>query len=297
MYLIIGASSFIGSHIYWHCKKIGREVLGTYYAHPGCSEWVPFDICKDDLWGFSQRNLAGKPLEAVILCGANASIDKCKRDVQASHLLNVERSWKVLKQAGEMGAKAIFLSSEAVFDGEKGMYVEEDIPSPITVYGRQKLQVEQKISQELENYLIFRISRAVSSSYGEKDILGEFYNKIMAQEDIVCLKNQSFCLTEVEDIARVMIEAIDKDKKGLYHVSSGNYLSRYELALLFADKIFGGYGKIFEKEYRDIPFADKRHIYGGLEGKKLAGLLKFHYMDTEGILQKYKRTIPGGVWE
>lgn len=94
-----------------------------------------------------------------------------------------------------------FLSSEAVFDGETGMYSEEDIPNPITLYGRQKLQIEQYIMRNHNNYLIFRISRAVSCQFGEKDIFNEFYQKIVSNEEILCLKNQSFCLTEVHDIA------------------------------------------------------------------------------------------------
>lgn len=81
---------------------------------------------------------------------------------------------KILAKANKLGIKSIFLSSEAVFDGRKGMYTEEDIPNPITLYGKQKLQIEN-----LNDYLIFRISRATGSSFGEKDIFDEFYNKII----------------------------------------------------------------------------------------------------------------------
>lgn len=66
-----------------------------------------------------------------------------------------------------------------MFDGRKGMYTEDDIPNPITLYGRKKLQIEQYMIENLNDYFIFRISKATGSSFGEKDFFDEFYNKII----------------------------------------------------------------------------------------------------------------------
>jgi dTDP-4-dehydrorhamnose reductase len=57
-----------------------------------------------------------------------------------------------------VGAKLVFYSSDYVFNGENDPYQETDQPDPICVYGRQKLEVEQKISELLDNYLICRIA-------------------------------------------------------------------------------------------------------------------------------------------
>lgn len=288
MYLIIGASSFIGSHLFMLCKKEGIDVLGTYYTHTYNDEWVPFDLCIDELPLLCEKNLNGKMPDAIVICSANTSIDSCKRDEKASDRLNVTSMKKLLDQADAMGIKTVFLSSEAVFDGKRGLYTESDIPKPVTLYGRQKLQIEQYIMDHISNYLIFRISRAVGSCYQEKDIFYEFYHKIMNLEEIVCLKNQYFCLTEVDDIAKGMIGAIEKGLRGLFHLSSANYISRYELAKLYAEKIFGGYDNIVEKDYRELPFADGRHLYAGLNGEKLAAQLNLEYMDLDTILEKYR---------
>jgi dTDP-4-dehydrorhamnose reductase len=290
MYLIIGASSFIGRHLYEYCKNNNVEVMGAYYTHSFNNEWIKFDICSDDLRTLIGKYIPDKVLEAVIICGANASIDSCKRNETESNRLNVEGTKRILAQTDEMGIKSVFLSSEAVFDGRKGMYSEEDEPNPITLYGSQKLQIEQYMVQNVKDYLIFRISRATGSSFGEKDIWGEFYNKIVNNEDIICLKNQSFCLTEVDDIAQCIVMSLMKNMKGLYHLSSPNYISRYELAKLYADKILGGYNKIYEKEYDEMPFLDNRHIYGGLNGEKLIQLLKISFLNIDEILNKYAAT-------
>lgn len=290
MYLIIGASGFIGRHLYDYCKKNNIDVLGTYYTHLHNSEWVKFNICKDNLRDLCNRKMKGKIPNAVILCSANTNIDSCKKNEDSSNGLNVIGIRRIIQQANGLGIKCVFLSSETVFDGNKGMYVEDDVPNPISLYGKQKLQVEQFIQSNVSDYLIFRISRAVGSAYGEKDIFNEFYNKVVRKEEIVCLKDQSFCLTEIGDIVRGIIKSLEQDIKGLYHLSSNNYVSRYELAQFYTKKIFGGYGKIIEKKYSDMNFFDNRHILGGLNGKKIAELLGVHFMSIDDILNVYKQT-------
>ncbi len=291
MYLIIGASGFIGSHLYEQCRGNGIDVLGTYCTHSYNPEWIRFDICADDLYDFCIRYLNGKDLDAVVLCGANANIDSCKKNRIESSLLNVTATQRILEQADVLGAKCVFLSSEAVFDGTKGMYAEEDATNPVTVYGMQKLRVEQYMIHNISDYLIFRISRAVGSRFGEQDIFDEFYRKMVGNEEIVCLKNQSFCLTEIGDITQGIINALNQNISGLYHLSSANYISRYKLGQLYGKRMFGGYENIIEKEYSSMSFLDNRHIYGGLKGDKIGEVLGLEYKDLEDILERYIASI------
>lgn len=296
MYLIIGASSFIGKHLYEYCKRTGMDVLGTYYTHADYPEWIKFDIGSDDLNKFCFTYLNGKVPDTVIVCGANGNIDSCKSNEAESYLLNVISTQRILGQADALGVKCVFLSSEAVFDGNKGMYAEEDAVNPVTVYGKQKLQVEQYIIQNIRNYLIFRISRAVGSKFGEKDIFHEFYNRIVQKKEIVCLKDQSFCLTEVHDIVYGIRKALEHNLTGLYHLSSENYISRYHLAQIYCEKVFGGYGKIAEKSYIDMHFLDNRHIFGGLNGSKLKQRVGINYKSVSEILDKYLETFDKDIF-
>ena len=287
MYLIIGASGFIGSHLYEQCRGNGIDVLGTYCTYSYNPEWVRFDICADDLNEFCIRHLNGKDLDAVVLCGANGNIDSCKKNGVESSLLNVTGTQRILGQADALGAKCVFLSSEAVFDGKKGMYTEEDATNPVTVYGMQKLKVEQYMIHNIRDYLIFRISRAVGSRFGERDIFDEFYKKMTGNKEIVCLKDQSFCLTEVGDIVKGILQTLEQKMSGLYHLSSANYISRYELARFYGAKMFGGYNKISEQEYSEMNFLDNRHIYGGLSGGKLEKLIGIKYLSITDIMENY----------
>lgn len=293
MYLIIGASSFIGRHLYEYCKSNQIDVLGTYYMHPVYEEWVQFDLCKDTISSICDKYTGGQLPEAVIICGANTSIDNCKSNEEKSSQLNVGGTIRILDEIKSQEIKSVFLSSEAVFDGKRGMYEENDTPNPVTVYGKQKLLMEEYIVRNLENYVILRISRAVGCTFGEKDIFHEFYQNIVNNQEIICLKNQSFCPTNVNDIVQVIMKVVKMGVKGLYHLSNSNLVSRYQLAKLYSKAVFGDeYERIREMEYDELPFIDNRHIRAGLRGDKLADLLCFRYMDIEEILQKYKVTLP-----
>lgn len=289
MYLIIGASSFIGRHLYSYCERNRVKVFGTYYTHSYHNKWVHFDLHTDSLVDLCKK-FKGERLDAVIICSANASIDSCKRNEAASNMLNVLDTERIIEEADSMGIKTVFLSSEAVFDGKRGMYKEDDVPNPPTLYGNQKLQIEEYMIKNLSSYLVFRISRAVGSRFGEADIFEEFYKKITNREEIVCLKEQSFCLTEIGDISKCIVKALECDVNGLYHLSSRNYVTRYELAKIYAERIFGGYDRVVEKSYKEIPFLDKRHVHGGLNGTKLETLLGISYMGLEEILDRYAYT-------
>ena len=290
MYLIIGASGFIGSHLYEACKRRKIDVCGTCSRHFKNPEWHSFNIMEDDLKEFCQKNLDLDTIRAVIICGANSSIDNCVKNEDISTRLNVTGTKRILSQADSMGIKSVFLSSEAVFDGTKGMYSEEDRPAPVHLYGRQKLQIEEYMMQEIDNYLILRLSRVVGSRFGEKDIFDDFYRKIVNQEEILCLKDQSFCLTEVNDVSQGILISLEKNIHGLYHLSSDNYISRFKLAELYARKVFGGYEKIAEKEYDFFHFLDQRQVHGGLKGDKLADLIGLKFNNLTEIIDRYTQS-------
>lgn len=286
MYIIIGASSLIGRNLYGYLKKQKREVLGTFYSNSENEELIKFDICNDSILKLVEQYITSN-IAAIIICGANANIDSCKKNEKSSYELNVKGTQKLIDEIKQLNTKCVFLSSEAVFDGERGRECEEDTPNPITVYGKQKLLIEKYIMQELKDYIIFRLSRVIGNHFGEKDIFNDFYTRILKNEEISCLKDMSFCLTDIEDVSKIIISAVEKNICGLYHLSSNNHISRYDLANRYADMIFGGYSKIIEKEYEEIPFLDRRAVKGGLNGNRIVQLLELQYNSLDNILDRY----------
>ena len=104
-----------------------------------------------------RKVLAQNEAQAVIHPAAIPDLDICEADPARAFRVNVEGTWNVVEAAREIGASIAYISTDAVFDGEKRTpYTESDLAHPPTVYGKTKLQAEKSV-RALEKHFIFRI--------------------------------------------------------------------------------------------------------------------------------------------
>ena len=90
----------------------------------------------------------------VIHCAAWTDTTGCERDPERAMLVNGEGARNVAAACREIGAAMVYVSSNEVFDGEKGApYVEDDAPNPINSYGRSKLAGEIAVRETLDRAL------------------------------------------------------------------------------------------------------------------------------------------------
>ena len=284
MILIIGASGKIGNHIWEYCVNHNIECLGTYSTHE-MEGLYHYDL-SDDLQAFLEERNAIEKAETAIICSAITDIDRCKLNRSESDNINVLCTEKVIRECIRLEIKPVFISSEAVFDGKKGMYKENDSVNPITVYGQQKLEVETFIRKSCKSYLVVRISRAISSKWNNQGILKDFNDKVSKGQPIICIKNQRFSLTDADDIAESVIRAINKNMTGIYHISNNSNISRAELAKLYLSQVLKTESMIIEKELNEFLFVDSRHILGGLDGSLLAEKIDKQYKSVADILEE-----------
>ena len=79
----------------------------------------------------------------MIHCAALANVDACEADPAQARQLNTEVPGKLAEHVARGGARLLHVSTDAVFDGQRGGYTEEDAPNPLSVYARTKLEGEQ----------------------------------------------------------------------------------------------------------------------------------------------------------
>ena len=97
--------------------------------------------------------------DAVIHCSAYTAVDKAEDEPELCHLVNAVGTENIAKICKEIDTKMIYISTDYVFDGTKdGFYEVDDIPNPINVYGKTKLEGELAVQKILEKYFIVRIS-------------------------------------------------------------------------------------------------------------------------------------------
>lgn len=264
MILIVGASSYIGRHVAAGLGSLG--VIGTHSRHPVAGS-VYFDVTRMHLSDILPEEL---PITHALLCSANAKIDACKADVQRSYALNVVGMKAVIDEVVRRGVVPIFLSTEYVFDGERGDYTEEDAPSPTTVYGTQKLEVERYLAEHAPGTVVLRLAKVFGTDPDDGTILSGWLQQIQRGAEIRCARDQVFSPIHVSDVVAVIQAIIRQGLRGLFHV--GNPEPRSRLGML---KVLLRYveadARVIECSLKDLVFLDHRPLDLSLNPQKILG--------------------------
>lgn len=147
---------------------------------------------------------------------------------------NPKRAKEAMEQLVEsiklIGAKLIYISSDAVFDGTKGNYKEEDEANPITDYGRAKLVAETVIRENLKNFIIIRTSYIYGKSAADWDKrTTKLLNQIKQSETVQRFGDMYRSPIQVADLAGAIWRLIEKDFNGIIHVA-GKRRNIYEFS-------------------------------------------------------------------
>lgn len=264
--LIIGSDGKLGSGLF---DKIKDRALGTSRRRIENNSQTTL-LYLDLLSHASFQNLINvSNLKVAILVAAISNPDECFIDQKLSKAINVDAPIEILKILKKKSIKPIFISTEMVFDGKKGFYSELDKPNPILIYGKQKLEVEEYIQKNFTEYIIIRLSKIYSEVNKDNSILNTFYSDIISNRVTRYATDQHFTPTLQHDFELAVSSLIDKNLSGIFHLSSGSRINRWNFFELFATRL-GNFGKVQPCLLSDIKFLEMRPMDLSLNGDKLS---------------------------
>ena len=227
---ISGASGLVGGNCLKHFTEQGWDAVGSYYSYP-----TDNTIFYDTLVPGNPDNfdVAAFAPDVIVHCGALTHVDYCETHEQESYEKTVQSTINLIALAKQCKAKLVYISTDYVFDGRHGPYLEDAPVNPISVYARHKLEAEQLALREISNTLVLRVTNV----YGNEVRGKNFVARIVDQ----CRNNQKLTLklpydqyaspANAWDIARAMFVLLRDGKKGIYNIGSTDYVNRVELAL------------------------------------------------------------------
>ncbi|CBN55135.1 MULTISPECIES: SDR family oxidoreductase [Kamptonema] len=232
--LVIGGSGLVGSHLLQTCHQRGWNVTGTYqnFAQPGL---IPLQITN----AAAVRSLITESQpEVVFLPAFRSNVDYCEQNPEETYQINVVGCLNVAHATRDVRAKLVFYSSDYVFNGKNGPYQEIDKPDPICVYGLQKLEVEEKISELLDDYLICRIAWVYGQEKQGKNFVLRLISMLTNNQAIRVPQDQVGSPTLADDIGEASCRLVEVGAKGLFHITGIDCMNRYQFALKIAE-VFG----------------------------------------------------------
>lgn len=209
--------------------------------------------------------------EVVLNCAAYNLVDNAENDPDAALRTNCTGVGNLASACGRNNVLLVHYGTDYVFDGTKeGLYTEEDCPNPINNYGRSKLSGEKLVTENTDNFLIFRTSWVFGE--GKQNFfykLRQWAGKNMVLK-VVC--DQISVPTCTEDIARLTLLAVNKGLRGLYHLTNSGYASRYETARYFLEGL--GMDTLVLPVTSDLfPTPAARPYFSAMSNTRLAGEL------------------------
>ncbi len=239
--LITGTNGLLGQHLAPLLLKKGYEVVATGKGEPRFAleagapiRYHSIDIT-DPMNVYHLMELE-KP-EVVVHAAAMTQVDDCEKDPEHCEQTNVQATTQLLVDAETFSRHFIYLSTDFVFDGERGNYGEEDELSPVNFYGFTKLQAEGVVQTSEIPWAIVRTSLVYGnvSHARRSNIIGWIRESLEKRQPIKVVSDQRRTPTFVEDLAQGIILIIEKKATGIYHIAGKDELSPYEMAIQTAE--------------------------------------------------------------
>ena len=208
-----------------------------------------------------------KNITLIINCAAYNNVDKAEDEPELCKKLNTYVPRDLAIVAKEIGAEYITYSTDFVFDGEKkAPYIEEDIPKPLSIYGKSKYEGEKEIFKVKPDSFVVRTSWVfgIANNNFNKQVI----NWSKSKDELSIVDDQISSPTYSKDLAYYSWELIKTKKYGLYHLSNDGEASKYDQGKYVLDKI-GWQGKLNRAKTKDFNLKAQRAEYTKLDSSKL----------------------------
>lgn len=220
--LITGGKGFLGTRF----KKMWENKYDIYT--PGIQELDITDELKVDSY------ITELKPDYVIHAAGIPSQQFCIDNPEKAQAVNVDGAIYVAKACDKVNAKMVFISTEQVFNGskEKGPYDEQSTPCPDTVYGSNKMEVENNLSKYINDYWVVRFTwlfglPQIDCAMGP-NILWDTINSLITNKQIVVSEYEYRGMSDVNEICKNLVRLFEAPF-GTYNFGSTNNCSRYEI--------------------------------------------------------------------
>jgi len=287
--LITGANGLLGQKLVKLCLQKSIDFIATSSGvnrNPDCPNENYHSL---DITAMQQVQMVISTTmpSAIIHTAAMTNVDECEEKPAACHQVNVMGTSYLLAAAQKINAHFQLLSTDFVFDGEKGNYREEDIVSPLSVYAKSKVDAERLV--QLSKYTNWSIVRTIIV-YGTGHKLSRSNIVLWAKDALAkgkplnIVDDQFRAPTWADDLAIGCFAIIEKKHFGIFHISGPITYSILELVKRIAEYYGLSTDNISPVSSSTLNQAAKRPPKTGFDLTKAKTLLNYHPLTIEESL-------------
>lgn len=225
--IIVGADGFLG-------QKLTSMMKNRFKIIETTKEGIDGSIRLDITDSKEVENVIEAENPSLLInCASMTNVDACELEPALAMKINGEGPTNLAEVAAKVNAKMIQVSTDYVFSGSLGNYSEDDLPDPINIYGKSKLQGEEQVKEKCPEYIIARVS--VLYGYNNPNDKTTFVKwlieKLKKKESVKIVNDQINNPTFIDDIGNALMELIEGKSIGIYNICGKEAISRYDFAM------------------------------------------------------------------
>jgi dTDP-4-dehydrorhamnose reductase len=230
-----------------------------------------------DVRGFTRRELDVRSADAVmgtlatgfdivLHLAAMTGVDACEEDPQRAAETNVLGTFNVAEVARRAGTTLVALSTDYVFDGEKGTpYVESDVPNPLSVYARTKLAGERAAAAVVPDALIVRTAWVFGTG---EDFMSAAVRQLRQGEEVGGIVDQVGSPTHADHLVERLVPLVASGVRGVVHLA-GPEATTWHSVLARAKSLGALPGEVLEQKADELGRPAPRPAYSALSSEVL----------------------------
>jgi len=229
--LVTGASGLLGSKV----VKLAEHSFEVIPTHNTCSLFM--GSVKMDITNSAQvlQVVAQMKPDVLIHVAAETRVDRCEKNREEAWKVNAEGTKNIAVACGKIKTKLIYVSTDYVFDGEKGLYVEGDEPNPVNYYGLTKLKGEEFVRENCQDYVVARTSVLYGWHSTKTNFALWVIESLKRGESISVVDDHYNSPTLADSLAEALLEIAQQNLRGVFHTAGNERISRCEFALKIAE--------------------------------------------------------------
>lgn len=291
-FLVTGSAGLVGSQIVQDLAKSEHQVYSCYNdskPHDG----IPIHLKLTDDENMAKVVKDIRP-DVIIHLAAMTNVDLCEKEKELALKINAKSTETLAKQAAKYSSFFVYVSTDYVFDGEKGMKKESDIPSPVDYYGYSKYQGELAVQDMASSWCIARTSTPFGIHPTKKSFPVFVAENLRAKKEISIVTDQYTSPTYVPNLSQMLIEISTRQILDVIHLAGATRVSRYDMATLVAEKLGLEKNLLKPTSINDMNWIAKRPKDSSLDVSKATQILKVKPIPVEEGLDRFMSEIKTG---
>ena len=233
-FLVTGSSGLVGQQVVKYLSK-SNQVFSCYNeSKPEYGDSVKMDLKNYEMISSVLTEI--KP-DVVIHLGAMTGVDLCEKEKTSASEINTKATEIIAKECSKLNSFLVYVSTDYVFDGNFGMYKEDDVANPLGFYGKSKLEGEKAVQNFSTNWCIARTSTPFGLHPTKKSFPMWVIENLQKQKQIDVLIDQFTSPTYIPNLSRMLIEISERRITGIIHAAGASKISRYQMASMVSDKL------------------------------------------------------------